>query len=66
MRVIYRSKLHFAVARNIVYKSNTLEKTWQVESAEHMEQYGKKFVETSHYLKRRRRKAFVESLFLRS
>ena len=26
-RVIHRSKLHFAVARNIVYKSNTREKT---------------------------------------
>ena len=25
-RVIHRSKLHFAVARNIVYKSNTQEK----------------------------------------
>ena len=25
-RVIHRSKLHFAVARNIVYKSNTPEK----------------------------------------
>ena len=39
---------------------------WQVESVEHMEQYHIKFVETSHYLKRRGRKAFVESLFLRS
>ena len=58
--------LHFAVARNIVYKSNTQEKTWQVESVEHIEQYHIKFVETSHYLKRRGRKAFVESLFLRS
>ena len=26
-RVIHRSKLHFVVARNIVYKSNTREKT---------------------------------------
>ena len=26
MRVIHRSKLHFAVARNTVYKSNTREK----------------------------------------
>ena len=26
-RVIHRSTLHFAVARNIVYKSNTQEKT---------------------------------------
>ena len=63
-RVIHR--LHFAVARNIVYKSNTQEKTWQVESVEHIEQYRIKFVETSHYLIRRGRKAFVESLFLRS
>ena len=49
-RVIYRSTLHFAVARNIVHKSNTREKTWQVESVEHLEQYDIKFVETSHYL----------------
>ena len=45
---------------------NTQGKTWQVESVEHIEQYRIKFVETSHYLKRRGRKAFVESLFLRS
>ena len=64
--VIHRSKLHFAVARNLLYKSNTQEKTWQVESVEHIEQYPIKFVETSHFLKRRGRKAFVESLFLRS
>ena len=64
-RVIHRSTLHFAVARNIVYKSNTREKTCQVESVEHIEQYTK-FVESSLYLQRRRRKAFVESLFLRS
>ena len=38
-RVIRRfmPTLHFAVARNIVYKSNTWEKTWQVESVEHIE-----------------------------
>ena len=65
-RVIYRSTLHFAVAWNIVYKSNSREKTWQVESVEHIAQYHIKFVETLHYLKRRGRKAFVESLFLRS
>ena len=65
-RVIHRSTVHFAVARNIVYKSNTQEKTWQEESVEHVEQYDIKFVEISHYLKRRGRKAFVESLFLRS
>ena len=65
-RVNHRSKLHFAVARNIVYESNTQEKTWQVEYVEHIEQYRLKFVETSHYLKRHGRKAFVESLFLRS
>ena len=41
-------------------------KTWQVESVEHIEQYHIKFVETSHYLKRRGRKALVESLFSRS
>ena len=64
--VIHRSKLHFEVARNIIYKSNTQGKTWQVESVEHIEQYRIKFVETSYYLKRRGRKAFVESLFLRS
>ena len=38
----------------------------QVESVEHIEQYHIKFLETSHYLKRRGRKAFVESLFLQS
>ena len=65
-RVIYRSTLQFSVARNIVYKSNTREKTGQLESVEHQEQYHIKFVETLHYLKRRGRKAFVESLFLRS
>ena len=65
-RVIHRSKLHFAVARNIVYKSNTREKTWQVESVEHIEQYHTKFVESSSYLKRRGRKAFVESFFLKA
>ena len=64
-RIILWSKLHFAVARNLLYKSNTQEKTWEVESVEHIEQYHIKFVETSHYLKRRGRKAFVESLFLR-
>ena len=64
--VIHRSTLHFAEAGNIVYKSNTRRKTWRAESAEHIEQHHIKFVETSHYLKRRGRKAFVESLFLRS
>ena len=33
-----RSKLYFAVARNIVYESNTREKTSQVESVQHIEQ----------------------------
>ena len=65
-RVIHRSKLHFAVARNLLYKSNTQEKTWQVEGVEYIEQFRIKFVETSYYLKRRGRKALVESLFLRS
>ena len=65
-RVIHRSKLHFAVARNLLYKSNTQEKTWQVESVEHIEQYHMKFVESSPYLKRRGCKMFVELLFLRS
>ena len=65
-RVIHRSKLHFAVARNLLYKSNTQEKTWQVESVKHIEQFRIKFVETSYYLKRRGRKAFVESLLLQS
>ena len=64
--VIHRSKLHFAVARNLLYKSNTQEKTWQVESVKHIEQFRIKFVETSYYSKRRGRKAFVESLLLRS
>ena len=38
-RVIHRSKLHFAVAQNFLYKSNTQEKTWQVESVAHIEQF---------------------------
>ena len=65
-RVIHRSKLLFAVARNLLHKNNTQEKTWEVESVKHIEQFRVKFVETSYYLKRRGRKAFVESLFLRS
>ena len=65
-RVIHRFTLHFAVARNMVYKSNTREKTGQVQSVEYEEQYHTKFVEASHYLKRGGQKAFVESLFLRS
>ena len=52
MCIIYRAKLHFEVAQNIVYKSNTREKTWQVESVEHIEQYHIKFVESSPYVKR--------------
>ena len=52
--------------KHIVYKSNIRERTWQVETVEQTEQCHIKFVETSHYLKRRGRKAFVESLFLRS
>ena len=44
-RVIHRSTLHFAVAQKVVYKSNTREKTQQVESVEHIEQYYIKFVE---------------------
>ena len=59
-------KLHFAVAQNIVYKSNTQEKTWQVESVEHIEEFRITFLERSLYLKRRGSKAFVESLFLQS
>ena len=54
-RVIDRPTLHFALARNTVYKSNTREKTWQVESFEHIEQYHMKSVEISNYLKRRGR-----------
>jgi len=40
--------------------SNTWEKTWQVESVEHIEQYHIKFGDKSHNLKRRARKVFVE------
>ena len=43
--VIHWSELHFAVARNLLYKSNTHEKTWQAESVEQIEQYRIKFVE---------------------
>ena len=49
-RVIFRSTLHFAVARNIIIK---------VILVEHTDQYHTKFVERSRYLKRRGRKAFV-------
>ena len=45
-RVIHRSTLHFTVARKKVYKNNTREKTEQVESVEHIEQYYIKFVKT--------------------
>ena len=44
-------------------KQNTLEKTSQVESFEHMEQYHFKLGDKSHNLKQRGRKAFVELLF---
>ena len=44
--VIHRSKLNFAVARNIFYKSNAREKTYQVENVEHMEKHHIKFVES--------------------
>ena len=58
--------LHFAVARNIVYKSNTRKKNLTGRKCERIEQYDIKFLETSHYLKRRGRKAVVELLFLQS
>ena len=57
--IIYRLTLHFAVAGNILYLSNT----GQVERVEHIEQYHIKFGDESHHLKRRGRKAFVELLF---
>ena len=44
-------------------KKKTLEKTRQVESFEHIEQYHFKFGDKSHNLKQRERKAFVELLF---
>ena len=56
MRVIHRSTLHFVVAGNQFIKVILGEKTCQVESVEHVE----KLVETSHYLKRRGRKAVVD------
>ena len=59
MRVIHRSTLHSAVVQNIVHKSNTRVKTWKVASVEHIGQFEIKFVETSRYLKRRGRKAFL-------
>ena len=62
-RIIHWFTLHFAVARNILYYSNTWEKDLQVESVEHIEQYHIKFGDKSHHLKRRGRKAFVELLF---
>ena len=48
--IIHSSTVHFAVARNIpvVYKRNTREKTWQVESVKHIEQCHIKSVENSH------------------
>ena len=63
-RVNHARYLHFAVARNIVYKSNTWEKYLTGRKCRaNREQYDIKFVETSPYLKRRGCKAFVESLF---
>ena len=49
--IVHWSTLHFAEAGSTVYKSSTWEKTWQVESLMHMEQYHLKFVEktTSKY-----------------
>ena len=44
--IIHQSTLHFATAQKVVYKSNAREKTQQVESVEHIEQYYIKFVET--------------------
>ena len=53
----------FCSSSKHTYLSNNWEKTWQVESVEHIEQYHKKFGDKSHHLKRRGRKAFVELLF---
>ena len=52
-RIIHRFTLNFAVARNILYQSNTWEKTLQFESVEHIEQYHIKFGDKSHNLKHR-------------
>ena len=65
-RVIHRSKLHFAVAQKTKSIKVILGEKIEVESVEHIEQYHIKFVETSHYLNRRGRKEFVESLFSQS
>ena len=56
MRVIHWSMLHFVVARNQFIKVILGKKTCQLESVEHVE----KFVEASHYLKRRGRKVVVD------
>ena len=49
------------------WKHSLLEKiTRQEQSVEHIEQYHIKFMGKSHYLNRRGRKAFVQSLFSRS
>ena len=55
-RVIHRSMLQFVVARNQFIKVILGKTTCQVESVGQVE----KFVEASHYLKRRGRKAVVD------
>ena len=62
----HHSRLRDVMGQSYLICACTQEKTWQVESVKHIEQFHIKFVETSYYLKRRGRKTFVESLLLRS
>ena len=56
--VFHRSTLHFAVARDIVYESNTWEKNLTSRKCRAYRHHHLKFVGKSHYLKRRGGKAF--------
>ena len=55
----YSSGPGFSSWKHSYLKQYLLEKPGQVETVEHTKQYHVKFVEISHYLKRRGRKAFV-------
>ena len=59
-RIIHRSTLYFAVARNLVYENNTWGKKHL--TGRKCQVYTKKNVENSrsHYLKRRGRSVFIE------
>ena len=61
----HHSSVHvkFCCSSKHTLLKKTFEKTRQVESSQHMEQYHFKFGDKSHNLKQRERKALVELLF---